>query len=91
MRKIKEILRLHFEQKLGQRQIARSIRTSQSTVREYLTRAKAAGLGWPLGEEWDEDRGNEHCSRPTRRRGNRRSRRRPITFIYASNWNSTAT
>jgi hypothetical protein len=42
MRKIKEILRLHFEQKLGQRQIARSIRTSQSTVREYLTRAKAA-------------------------------------------------
>jgi transposase len=56
MRKIKEILRLHFEQKLGQRQIARSIRTSQSTVHEYLARAKAAGLGWPLGEEWDEDR-----------------------------------
>jgi len=56
MRKIKEILRLHFEQKLGQRQIARSIQTSQSTVHEYLARAKAAGLGWPLGEEWDEDR-----------------------------------
>ena len=38
MRKIKEILRLHFEQKLGQRQIARSINTSQSTVHEYLAR-----------------------------------------------------
>ena len=56
MRKIKEILRLHFEQKLGQRQIARSINTSQSTVHEYLARMKGAGLSWPLGPEWDEDR-----------------------------------
>jgi transposase len=56
MRKIKEILRLHFEQKLGQRQIARSVNTSQSTVNEYLARMKAAGLSWPLNPEWDEER-----------------------------------
>ena len=56
MRKIKEILRLHFEQKLGQRQIARSVNTSQSTVHEYLARMKAAGLQWPLGEDWGEQR-----------------------------------
>lgn len=56
MRKIKEILRLHYEQKLGQRQIARSANVSQSTVHEYLARAHTAGLGWPLGEEWDEAR-----------------------------------
>lgn len=56
MRKIREILRLHYEQKLGQRQIARSAHVSQSTVHEYLVRAQAAGLGWPLGEEWDESR-----------------------------------
>lgn len=56
MRKIKEILRLHFEQRLGQRQIARSIDTSQSTVHEYLARMKAAGLKWPLDPEWDEER-----------------------------------
>jgi transposase len=56
MRKIKEILRLHFEQKLGQRQIARSVNVSQSTVHEYLARLSAAGLQWPLGEEWDENR-----------------------------------
>jgi len=36
MRKIKEILRLHFEQGLGQRQIARSFNTSQSTLHDYL-------------------------------------------------------
>ena len=56
MRKIKEILRLHFEQKLGQRQIARSVNVSQSTVHEYLARMNAAGLRWPLGEEWNEAR-----------------------------------
>ena len=56
MRKIKEVLRLHYEQKLGQRQIARSANVSQSTVHEYLAKARAAGLGWPLGEEWDEAR-----------------------------------
>jgi transposase len=56
MRKIHEILRLHFEQKLGQRQIARSANVSQSTVHEYLARMNAAGLRWPLDQEWDEDR-----------------------------------
>ena len=56
MRKIQEILRLHFEQKLGQRQIARSANLSQSTVHGYLARMNAAGLRWPLDPEWDEDR-----------------------------------
>ena len=56
MRKIKEILRLHFEQKLGQRQIASSVNTSQSTVHEYLARMEAAGLHWPLGANWNEER-----------------------------------
>jgi transposase len=56
MRKIKEILRLHHEHKLGQRQIAQAAGVSQSTVHEYLARAKAAGLNWPLNEEWDEQR-----------------------------------
>jgi hypothetical protein len=56
MRKIREVLRLHYEHKLGQRQIARGANVSQSTVHEYLARAMAAGLKWPLPEEWDEQR-----------------------------------
>jgi transposase len=56
MRKIREILRLHYEQKLGQRQIARSVNVSQSTVHDYLSRASAASLKWPPGESWDDDR-----------------------------------
>ena len=48
MRKTREVLRLYFELKLGQRQIARSANVSQSTVHDYLERFRAAGLSWPL-------------------------------------------
>jgi transposase len=56
MRKISEVLRLRFELGLGQRAIARACSISQSTVHDYLNRAAAAGMVWPLGEEWDEQR-----------------------------------
>jgi transposase len=56
MRKIREVLRLRFELGLGQRAIARACSISQSTVHEYLNRAAAAGVVWPLEEEWDEQR-----------------------------------
>ena len=42
MRKIKEVLRLRYELKLDQRQVARSCSVSVSTVHEYLKRAEAA-------------------------------------------------
>ena len=48
MRKTREVLRLHYELKLGQRQIARSACLSQSTVHDYLARFAASGLPWPL-------------------------------------------
>ena len=48
MRKTREVLRLYFDLKLGQRQIARSANVSQSTVHDYLERFTAAGLSWPL-------------------------------------------
>ena len=55
MRKVKEVLRLRFELRFGQRQIARSCRMGLSTVHEYLERAEAAGVGWPLPEDWSEE------------------------------------
>jgi transposase len=54
MRKIKEVLRLYHEVHLGQREIARCAQLAQSTVHQYLERARAAGLGWPLPEGQDE-------------------------------------
>lgn len=54
MRKIKEVLRLKYTHDLSERRIARSCGISRSTVAEYLMRARAAGLGWPLPDELDE-------------------------------------
>ena len=39
----------------GQRQIARNCRMGLSTVHEYLERAEAAGVSWPLPEDWSEE------------------------------------
>ncbi len=50
MRKIEEVLRLKFENGLSHRAIAKSCALSASTVSEYVTHAKAAGLSWPLPE-----------------------------------------
>lgn len=46
MRKIKEVLRLRYECNLSEREISRSCRISRTTVIDYLTRARAAGLTW---------------------------------------------
>ena len=54
VRKIRDVLRLHHAAKLGRRAISRSLRLSPTTVGEYLRRAEAAGLGWPLLEDLDE-------------------------------------
>jgi transposase len=54
MRKIHEILRLHFDCKLSNREIATSCLVSRSTVSDYIHRAQAAGLGWPLPADCDE-------------------------------------
>lgn len=51
MRKLKEVLRLHSFG-MSQHQIARGCGVSQSTVHEYLSAAQAAGLKWPLPEDW---------------------------------------
>jgi hypothetical protein len=53
MRKLKEVLRLRFELGLGHRQIARSCSIGRATIHEYLKRAQAAGVGWPLPEDWE--------------------------------------
>ena len=55
MRKINEILRLKKECHLSNRAIARSCQISHSTVGEYLKRAEAAGISWPLPEGLSEE------------------------------------
>ena len=50
MRKIKDVLRLHFELNLKRRQIGRSLNLPHSTVGDYIGRAEHAGIVWPLPE-----------------------------------------
>lgn len=55
MRKLREFLRLHFENKLSARAIARSVNISPSTAQGYVSRIRVAGLTWPLAPELDSD------------------------------------
>lgn len=54
MRKVKEVLRLRYGLGLSLRQIAHSCSISTSGVGDYLQRAKAAQLTWPLPEDVDD-------------------------------------
>src|ERR1700680_1275649 len=54
MRQIREVLRLRFASELPQRAISKSLGLSQGAVSGYLSRARAAGVSWPLPAELDD-------------------------------------
>lgn len=55
MRKLREILRLHFEKAYSQRAIASSCGVGASTVADYLGRAKVAKVTWPPDPTVDDE------------------------------------
>src|SRR5258708_19604041 len=55
MRQIREVLRLRFASELPQRGIAKSLGLSQGAVSGYLSRARAAGVSWPLPADLDDE------------------------------------
>lgn len=55
MKKTKEILRLRFDLGLDNRQIARSLKISHSTVGKYLKKAQSVGITWPLDESLSDE------------------------------------
>jgi len=54
MRKIRDIIRLHFDCKMSANQIAGNLGVARSVVQECLRRVKAKDLTWPLPEELDD-------------------------------------
>src|SRR6204780_1210610 len=48
MRRIRQVLQLHFGARSSARVIAGTVGIGRSTVQDYLARAAAAGLVWPL-------------------------------------------
>jgi len=51
MKKIREVIRLHWDRRASVREIAAACGIGRTTVGEYLHRAGAAGLSWPLPDE----------------------------------------
>ena len=54
MRKLREMLRLHASS-LPTRQIGASLGIGQSTIIDYLGRARRAGIAWPLPDEMTDE------------------------------------
>lgn len=54
MRKIRQVLRLGLEAGMSQRSISSSLAISRAVVTDYLTRAAAAELTWPLPADMDD-------------------------------------
>ena len=54
MRQVYDVLRLKWGAGLSDRQIAQSLGLSRPTVANYIQRAQAAGLYWPLPDGLDE-------------------------------------
>ena len=54
MRKIRELMRLKYEFGRSHREIAASLGVANSTVSDYVRRAVAAALSWPLPEGLDD-------------------------------------
>ncbi len=51
MRKIREVLRLKYENKISRNKIAVICKTSRSTVQDYIRRFEISGMSWPLSYE----------------------------------------
>ena len=54
MRKIRDIIRLHFDCKMSANQVAGNLGVARSVVQECLRKVNAQGLTWPLPEELDD-------------------------------------
>ena len=54
MRQLRHLLRLHHDG-VSAREIGRRLGVARSTIQEYLKRAAAAGLAWPLADDVTDD------------------------------------
>jgi len=75
MRKIHEILRQRYELNLSYRAIATSLNVSVGSIAEYLYRAKAADMSWPLPEGMSEQALYERLFLPSQTAGTKRPKR----------------
>jgi len=80
MRRIREILRLHYECRLTQRQISASTGVSKGAISDYLRRAREAGLTWEQARPLADTEVERRLFRLLER--NEPPRRAPIDFDW---------
>lgn len=71
MRMIKEVLRLRYSSGLSHKQISKALGCSRGAVAEYLYRAQAADLKWPLPDDLDEAELERRLFPPVKKATNR--------------------
>lgn len=80
MRKVREVLRLHFECGRSQREIARSLSLGSGTVSDYLKRAREAGVDWTAASAMAETELEKRLFRYPKRSTS--AERAPIDFAW---------
>jgi transposase len=83
MKKLVEILRLHYDGKLSSRKIEKSVRISRTTIRNYLKLFNDSGLPWPLPLEYQNEDKLSNRLDPNRSPAVL-AKRAPIDFIEIS-------
>lgn len=78
MRKIKEILRLKFENRLSMNKIATCSSISRPTIKEYLMRFNASGIPWPVPDNVND----EELERKLFPRNEKRTGRGDLDYDY---------
>lgn len=80
MRKLKDILRLKYENKLSNRKIGKSLSIPPGTVSTYINRAKLMGIeSWPLSSDWNDIKLSQHFLQ---------TKIKPRTAIPLPNWSN---
>jgi hypothetical protein len=63
MRKIRDVLRLTHALGMSRRLVSEATGIGKTAVGEYVRRAAAAGLGWPIPDEIDDGRRQQKLAR----------------------------
>ena len=84
MKKLIEILRLHYDSNLSGRQIERAVQVSRKTIGNYLELFDTSGLPWPLPLEYqDEDKLSQRL-KPNYQAQSVTSKKSEIDFVSIS-------
>ena len=77
LRMIKEVLRLYYSCGLSHKKISKALGCSHGSVAEYLVRARAAGLNWPLPEDLDDSQIERRLYPPVSQNNSSGARQQP--------------